>query len=321
MLRSGLGRLRDALGGRGAVPAGLPLEELRFSTEDLFVLLNGFDGCAVVVNPFKLRLDLVEERKPERNEWRRAVVERYAPSGWVDGEANPNPELARALAALGQMGVSVADSTKQARRTMGVTMGAAGACGVVRAPGGGWHLRPFPDDRSLWPASFRELFEPRRYPFRPAAEGGHVAFPRSSEEGTAFGTALVNGDEAALRALASRKGVDPEPMVRLSRCAHGGYRGFKVCVTDMTEVEPSYEYGWRWPGGGTGKIRTRRVIAVSDAGAMLSDCNCWHEGVSLDMQDPDGETARKTSFSSVDFYPSGDLFSALLDIPDYPGGA
>ena len=39
------------------------------------------------------------------------------------------------------------------------------------------------------------------------------------------------------------------------------------------------------------------------------------------MQDPDGETARKTSFSSVDFYPSGDLFSALLDIPDYPGGA
>ena len=29
---------------------------------------------------------------------------------------------------------------------------------------------------------------------------------------------------------------------------------------------------------------------------------------------------RSISFSSVDFYPSGDLFSALLDIPDYPGG-
>ncbi|MCI6843611.1 MAG: hypothetical protein MR874_02470, partial [Coriobacteriaceae bacterium] len=86
--------------------ARLPLEELRFSTEDLFVLLNGYDGCAVVVNIYRLRLDRIAEVKPERNEWRRAVVERYAPSGWVDGEANPNPELARALAALGQMGVS-----------------------------------------------------------------------------------------------------------------------------------------------------------------------------------------------------------------------
>ena len=89
--------------------ASLSLEELRFSTEDLFVLLNGFDGCAVVVNPLKLRLDLVEEKKPERGPWRRAVVDRLAPSGWVDEEANPNPELARALRALGQMGVGIAD--------------------------------------------------------------------------------------------------------------------------------------------------------------------------------------------------------------------
>jgi hypothetical protein len=298
--------------------AELPLEEVRFSTEDLFVLLNGYDGCAVVVNIYRLRLDKIAEAKPERNEWRRAVVERYSSSGWVDAEANPNPELARALAALGQMGVSISDSTKQIRRTMGVTMGASGACGVVQAPGGGWYLRPFPDDRSRWPAKFRELFVPRRYPFLPASAPGHVAFPRSSEEGTAFGTALVKGDEMTLRALAARKGVDPEPMIRLSRCARGGYRGFRVCVIDMTEVEPSYELGWRWPGGGRGKIRTRRAIAVSDAGALLSDCNCWHEGVSLEMQDPDGETARRTSFSSVDFYPSGDLFSALLDMPDYP---
>ncbi|MCI7438038.1 MAG: hypothetical protein MSA61_02285 [Coriobacteriaceae bacterium] len=300
--------------------ARLPLEELRFSTEDLFVLLNGFDGCAVVVNPFKLRLDLVEERKPERNEWRRAVVERYAPSGWVDGEANPNPELARALAALGQMGVSIADGVAPQDRTMGVTMGAAGACGVVRAPGGGWHLRPFPDDRSLWPASFRELFAPRRYPFRPASEGGHSSFPKKTGEGTVFAEALVGGDEAALRALAARKGADPEPLVRLSTYMRKRYLGFRVRVTDMTEVEPSYELGWRWPGGGSGKLRLRRVTAVSDAGAMLSDCNCWHEGVSLEMQDPDGDWGRKTSFATVDFYPSGDLFSALLDIPDYPGG-
>jgi hypothetical protein len=158
--------------------AELPLEEVRFSTEDLFVLLNGFDGCAVVVNPYKIRLDLVERKKPERNEWRRAVAERYSSSGWVDAEANPNPELARALAALGQMGVSIADSITPQDRTMGVTMGAAGACGVVQAPGGGWYLRPFPDDRSRWPAKFRELFVPRRYPFLPAEEGGHSSFPK-----------------------------------------------------------------------------------------------------------------------------------------------
>jgi hypothetical protein len=298
--------------------AELPLEEVRFSTEDLFVLLNGFDGCAVVVNPFKIRLDLVERKKPERNEWRRAVVERYSSSGWVDAEANPNPELARALAALGQMGVSIADSITPQDRTMGVTMGAAGACGVVQAPGGGWYLRPFPGDRSQWPAKFRELFVPRRYPFLPASAPGHVAFPKEEGEGGTFGTALVKGDEATLRALAARKGVDPEPMIRLSTYMRKRYKGFRVRVTDMTEVEPSYELGWRWPGGGRGKMRQRRVIAVSDAGALLGDCNCWHEGVTLDMQDPDGDWAKKTSFATIDFYPSGDLFSALLDIPDYP---
>ena len=299
--------------------ASLTLEELRFSTEDLFVLLNGFDGCAVVVNPLKLRLDLVEEKKPERGPWRRAVVDRLAPSGWVDEEGNPNPELERVLKALGQMGVGISDSIAPQKRTMGVTLGAEGACGVVPAPGGGWQLRPFPEDRSLWSAKFREIFVPRRYPFAAAERGGHVSFvDGGEEEGIALGRALNQGDEAMLAAIAKRKGVDPEPMVRLSTYMRGGYRGFKAYVDDTTEVEPSYEMGWRWPDGGRGKLRQRKVIAVSEAGALFSDCNAWHEGISLDLQDPDGEWKRKTAFTSIDFYPSGDLLGALLDIPDYP---
>jgi hypothetical protein len=298
--------------------ASLSLEELHFSTKDLFVLLNGFDGCAVVVNPFKLRLDLVEEKKPERGPWRRAVVDRLAPSGWVDEEGNPNPELERALRALGQMGVGISDSIAPQKRTMGVTLGAEGACGVVPAPGGGWQLRPFPKDRSLWSAKFHEIFVPRRYPFAAAERGGHVSFPKTPDEKAVFGRALAQGDEAMLAAIARRKGVDPEPAIRLSTYMRGGYRGFKAYVDDTTEVEPSYEMGWRWPDGGRGKLRQRRVIAVSEAGALFSDCNAWHEGVSLDLQDPEEEWGAKTHFFSIDFYPSGNLLEALMDIPDYP---
>ena len=299
--------------------ADLTLEELRFSTEDLFVLLNGFDGCAVVVNPLKLRLDLIEEKKPERGPWRRAVVDRLAPSGWVDEEGNPNPELECALRALGQMGVGIADKPASRERTMGVTLGAEGACGVVPAPGNGWQLRPFPEDRSLWSAKFREIFVPRRYPFSPAERGGHVSFvDGGEEEGIAFAGALNSGDEAMLAAIAKRRGADPEPAIRLSTYMRGGYKGFKAYVQDMTEVEPSYEMGWRWPDGGRGKLRMRQLVAVSEAGALLSYCNAWHEGMSLSLDDPDGEWKRKTAFTSIDFYPSGDLLGALLDIPDYP---
>ena len=140
--------------------AELPLEEVRFSSENLFWLLGGNDACMVACGPMRLRLDIVERDRPDLGPWKRNLINRYSDAGWVDAEGNPCLELARAIDALGQMGVAISYEQNIRNRKAGVVLGERGAVGVVRASGvrGGWYLRPFPEDRSLWPARFREIF-------------------------------------------------------------------------------------------------------------------------------------------------------------------
>lgn len=128
--------------------AELPLEEVYFSSEDLFCLLGGNDTCMVACGPAMLRLDHVTRDRPDKDVWRRNLVNRYSPAGWVDDEGNPCPELARVIGALAQMGVAISYDKDYANRKLGVVIGERGAAGIVKAPGfgGGWYLRPFPED-------------------------------------------------------------------------------------------------------------------------------------------------------------------------------
>lgn len=298
--------------------AELPLEEVRFSSEDLFCLLGGNDTCMVACGPAMLRLDHVTRDRPDKDVWRRNLVNRYSPAGWVDDEGNPCPELARVIGALAQMGVAISYDKDYANRKLGVVIGERGAAGIVKAPGfgGGWYLRPFPEDRAEWGARFREIFSPEKFPFDPAAREYHAAFAEPEEENVF--QAFVEGDEPYVRAYALRHGLDPDALSDMGGAIYRSSNRTRLFVADYTGCEPDLSMGWRYVAESVGPCRFRRVMLLPEIGAVLSDCNAWHPGMPENWLADVKRYREASGFYSFDFYESGDLFEALSSVPTYP---
>ena len=80
---------------RHAAPAEMPLSEVRFTREDLFVLMGGSD-----TGMFAADDDTIDFGRLERegmDAWRRDMAARLSPTGLVDAEGAPSDELAEAL--------------------------------------------------------------------------------------------------------------------------------------------------------------------------------------------------------------------------------
>lgn len=299
--------------------AELPLEQVRFSSEDLFCLLGGLDTCMTACDPSVFTHDLIDATHPERDEWRRNLVNRYQAAGWVDAEGNPNDELARALAPLAAMGLAIADSTSGLSKRVGITISEAGATAVVHARGigKGWFLRPFPADRSQWPAFFRGLFSPKDCPFGKARLDYHFAWAEPEDEDLAG--ICSRGDEPGARAYAARHGLDAAATVELARAIGEGCERWEPFVIDLTGCEPETSAGWRNPNKASGPARFRRALVLPPVGAVFSDCNAWNPRVSSNWLENAASNRDATAFYSVDFHASGDLFEALCYAPAYPG--
>lgn len=299
--------------------AELPLEEVCFSSEDLFCLLGGNDACMVSCGPMRLRLDIVERDRPDLGPWKRNLINRYADAGWVDAEGNPCPELARAIDALGQMGMAISYEQNIRKRKVGVVLGERGAVGVVRAPGlrGGWYLRPFPEDRSLWSARFREIFPAVDFPLSPARREYHATIVEPEEENVA--RAFADGDEVYSRAYALRHDLDPDALAEMTQALGRDFDRPRFFVADLTGCEPDLSMGWRYVGEARGHARTRRVMLVPEIGAIFSNCSAWSPSVSDRWLSEDIPSIRdKTDFYCFDFYRSGDLLEALSHAPAHP---
>lgn len=304
---------------RKAQPADFTLEQVRFSSEDLFCLLGGNDACMVACGPMQLRLDIVERDRPDKDVWRRNLVNRHAPSGWVDAEGNPCPELSRVIDALGQMGIAISYEQSIRKRKVGVVVGERGAAGVVKASGfgGGWYLRTFPDDRSQWAACFREVLPASKLPFEPASREYHATIVEPEEENVA--QAFYRGDEPYARAYALRHDLDPDALAEMTRALRKNFDRPRIFVADLTNCEPDLSMGWRYVGEAQGHARCRRVMLVPEIGAIFSNCSAWSPSVSESYLSEDISSIRdKTDFYSFDFYRSGDLFEALSHAPAHP---
>ncbi len=95
---------------RHAAPAETPLSEVRFTREDLFVLMGGSD-----TGMFAADDDTIDFGKLEREgmgAWRRDMATRLSPTGLVDAEGVPSDELAGALYPLNKPGIAVNDGPR-----------------------------------------------------------------------------------------------------------------------------------------------------------------------------------------------------------------
>lgn len=124
------------------------------------------------------------------------MIRRLGLLGLVDAEGNPSPEFKSALNRLTQMGLSIANDSRE-RDTLPVSSSASWGLrrGEGSGFGGGWYLRPSPEDRPAWSAYFRESVMPERgYPFDPASREYHAAFVEWPEEDVV--KAFQEGNEA-----------------------------------------------------------------------------------------------------------------------------
>ena len=101
---------------RHAAPAETPLSEVRFTREDLFVLLGGFDTGMFANGPYSTDLRSIELHGADP--WRRDMAARLSSTGLVDAEGTPSDELVEALYPLNKPGVAIDDgaSPQSARK-------------------------------------------------------------------------------------------------------------------------------------------------------------------------------------------------------------
>ena len=299
--------------------AELPLERLPLSREDLFVLFDGCDSGGVACNVGSMDLASASMEKSWQGPWRESMVGRLHPAGWVDAEGNPSPELERALAPLRKPGLTITDRRAGKDRTMGVTMGDDGATGLVQAAPGIFNLRPFPDDRSRWPQSFRELFDERRFPFQAAAREWHERFVEYDTD--PLFRALNTNDRRFVRNYCAEHGLDAEPMLELAHAVGSiTWRRYEVFVDDRRGCTMGRrEYGWNDPDVCRGPVCIRWCIVVPKLGAMYARCHAAHEGIPEDWCNNFRDWEDPTAFVAVDFYEDGDLFHALDHAYPWPG--
>lgn len=298
--------------------AQLSVEQVRFSNEDLFCLLGGIDSCMVACNSANMALQDAAEKISANGEWRRTLINRYQGSGWVDNTGTPNDELARALEPLKRSGIAIADSVFAKDRRIGFVFSDDCAGGVVRMSGrnGGYCLRTFPQDKSLWSSRFREIMTEDVYPFGPAQCEVHATIVEGPNEN--FMRACNKGDTDFARNSARFHGFDEDFAAELAHAVGGSAKRFLLYVNDFRDTVPGTSRGWRNVAESTGHYIMRRAFVVPVLGAVISGYNGWHAGVPEDWILNPKEWKEATTYISVDSYPSGDLYEALTDIKPYP---
>ena len=196
---------------RHAAPAETPLSEVRFTREDLFVLLGGCDTSMLANGEYTIDFDQLERRGTDP--WRRDMAARLSPTGLVDAEGTPSDELAEALYPLNKPGMVVDDGgTPQSARerdegTVSAVLFEGSASAIRRLPGrrAGFSVVPLGAEAD-WDVSFRGFVgcPPLASPW----EGQVVLTPPDPE----VGSAIRRGDELYLRGLCAKCGGDAEAL-------------------------------------------------------------------------------------------------------------
>jgi len=196
---------------RHAAPAETPLSEVRFTREDLFVLLGGSDTGMLANGEYTIDFDQIE--RYGNDPWRHDMAARLSPTGLVDAEGSPSDERAAALYPLNKPGIVVEDGSfpqsvrERDERTVSAVFFEGSASAIRRLPGRrvGFSVTPLGGE-GVWDAAFRSLVgcPPLASPW----EGQVVETPPDPK----VGSALRRGDEAFLRGLCARYGGDEKAL-------------------------------------------------------------------------------------------------------------
>lgn len=294
----------------------LKLEDARFSAEDLFALLGGYDKYVLTAG--SRFLDVEDEENVERiAQWRKKLASRMEGTGLIDATCTPSDELTDALLPLVNPGLAVIDGKPGTNPGVGVFISEEGRTIVKRAGGffGGWSIRPIDPELSCDDV-FREAF-------------GIKEIALSSFEGTGFIKnaerdflidAINAGDEEALRSMAWLHGIPADGLFDLSEAFGRGFRNmpdaYNLWASDTTGCEFELVGGIRVPYPSTGYLRTQQVTVVPEKGFFMKIAHAPAPGDPFDYQF-DVDLFRSRTYCQAGFIHEGEFFEGALAVYEW----
>ena len=304
--------------------ADVPLSQVKFSAEDLFVLMGGFDLGSLVLHPRSFPWRDVARGAAEA--WRKTVVNRYELPGHVDATGKPVGELAKLLYPLAKPGLVITGSRAGGLSSIDIEMALFEDCAtIVRAAPGkaGFTLEDAgaPDE---WPRAFMDAFGLTGR-FTPAAGPWHVDFLMNSTD-KGLNAILLEKDAEAARRLAASKGFDAAPLLGIIEGlrAHRAVDAFKLTAIDMRNAElervsaPTGTFTTIAPADESPvDMRVKRMALLPEYGWIASETTAPREGLPADWREHP-EYRLLSRFFSGDLLDTDDLFAFATDVRDCP---
>lgn len=312
---------------RHAAQAAVPLPRVRFTSEDLFVLLGGADAGQFAVDEYTVDFDRLD--REGMGVWRRAMAARLAPTGLVDSAGEPCDALAEALYPLNKPGVTVEDGSPRMSagerdgRTVSAAFYEGRATALRREPGrrGGFTVHPLGDPAG-WDERFRELAGIP--PIVPAPVQERIVCRPDPN----IGESIIRNDVAYLRALCARYGSDGRALfgfaARLSSDRALRREVRSVVSADLRDSTFDESLGFTIPTPTGEQWRTKCSFVFPSAGAFMTSAGAFKSPGEIPARSTDGSAIKSpeergfTEFSVIDFVSGGTLLDYMFDFYDYP---
>lgn len=305
----------------GKLNSPLRLEDARFTAEDLFGMLGGYDSCMLTAGTNFLSYD-DKKLASSLQAWRKKTASRMTGTGLFGEDGKPAEELSRALQPILQPDVAISNAAPGGSATAGLFVGADGWTALKKDKGflGGWAVLPF-DTSQNFSEVCASVFATETAAYAPVEGTGYI---RDAERDSL--TDAVNaGDREALNSLAWLRNIPAEALLNLSDAYGAGIgknpKAYELWTTHTEGCEFKPTEGVRSPFPSSGYRKTSQVTVIPSQGFYMKIASAPCEGDPFAFEFDDS-ISRARMFCQVGFVHEGDFFEEAFAIPEwYPQDA
>ena len=299
----------------------LSLQDARFSAEDLFGLIGGYDNYALTMGTQIAEVD-DEDVADVVPHWRRNALTRLIGTGLLDEDGEPAQELSRALAPLSAPGLIIANDAEPASSGAAAVYMYEDTWTMVRKARGfrsGWSLQALDPERGAG-AAVAELL-------------GSPEVGVSEWEGSGFITAgerekiidaVNNGKQDVLADLAESRSIPRGALYDLANSYGRGFKNpkaFGLQVRDYRGCTMGEEAGYKTPIPVAGIMRSGAVTTIPSKGFFMRLAAAPTASDTPESYTQAEEKNGRTFCQAV-FVHEGDVLEAAVTLPaHYPTDA
>ncbi|MGI6218133.1 MAG: hypothetical protein ACOYIK_11050 [Coriobacteriales bacterium] len=292
--------------------------DVRFTAQDLFILLKGMDTDQFICNSKTMDFDEIGQNLLCGN-WRREMIEKYEPLDLVDEKGEPTKELSRALYPISKPNICISDvpdGDTRKERSAAIYL-ADGVATAVLSHEDGFELVPFGNfvSKDTWDENLQRVFG-FLGDFNYSNVEGATVF--KSDDGNAHIRALIEGDEATIDKFAEDHDLDKQALEDVARVLSGDDVTVVTLATrDYTDCTFVDHLGFTIASPQTGSVRERATTLVCQVGFESTVERNRRSDMPADYW-RHSDLANQAIFYRAGFIPAGKLFDTLVTVDVYP---